>query len=51
MDEEILAKFEARSQIMKALAHPARLLIVDELSKNERCVNDLTYTNYCQNQN
>ncbi len=42
MNEEILAKFEARSQIMKALAHPARLLIVDELSKNERCVNDLT---------
>jgi len=42
MDEQILAKFEARSQIMKALAHPARLLIVDELSKNERCVNDLT---------
>jgi len=42
MDELILAKFEARSQIMKALAHPARLLIVDELSRNERCVNDLT---------
>jgi len=42
MDEHILARFEARSQIMKALAHPARLLIVDELSKNEQCVNDLT---------
>ncbi len=42
MDEELLAKFEARSQILKALAHPARLLIVDELAKQQRCVNDLT---------
>ena len=42
MNEQILANFEARSQIMKALAHPARLLIVDELSKQQRCVNDLT---------
>lgn len=27
---------------MKALAHPSRLLIIDELSEGERCVADLT---------
>ncbi|MCY2996168.1 MAG: metalloregulator ArsR/SmtB family transcription factor [Planctomycetota bacterium] len=43
MDAKKLAQYEARAQIIKALAHPARLLIVDELSKNgERCVCELT---------
>ena len=38
-----LAKCEPRAKIVKALAHPARLLIVDELSKQgERCVCELT---------
>lgn len=37
------AKYEARAKIMKSLAHPARLMIVDELNKHkERCVCDLT---------
>ncbi|MBU4193351.1 MAG: metalloregulator ArsR/SmtB family transcription factor [Pseudodesulfovibrio sp.] len=27
---------------MKALGHPSRLMIVDELSRGERCVCDLT---------
>jgi len=37
------AKYEARAKIMKALAHPARLMIVDELNKHgEQCVCDLT---------
>jgi len=37
------AKYEARAKIMKSLAHPARLLLVDELAKHgERCVCDLT---------
>lgn len=36
-----LADFEARAAILKALAHPSRLLIVDELSRGERCVCDL----------
>jgi len=40
---KVLAQYEARAQIIKALAHPARLLIVDELSKRgERCVCELT---------
>lgn len=34
--------FEERARIMKALAHPSRLLILDELSRGERCVCDLT---------
>ena len=43
MDAKTLAKYEVRARIIKALAHPARLLIVDELSKNgERCVCELT---------
>lgn len=43
MDSKRLARYEARAQIVKALAHPARLLIVDELSKaDERCVCELT---------
>lgn len=35
-------KLQARADILKALAHPARLLIVEELSKNEKCVAELT---------
>ena len=43
MDTKTQAKYEARAKIVKAMAHPARLFIVDELSKNgERCVCDLT---------
>ena len=30
-----------RSQILKALAHPARVLIVDTLNKGDRCVCEL----------
>jgi ArsR family transcriptional regulator len=30
-----------RARIIKALAHPTRLFIVDELSKRERCVCEL----------
>ena len=43
MDAKTQAKYEARAKIVKAMAHPARLFIVDELSKNgERCVCELT---------
>jgi DNA-binding transcriptional ArsR family regulator len=34
-------KYEARARIIKALAHPTRLLIVEELSHHERCVCEL----------
>jgi len=36
------ADYKAKAQIIKALAHPTRLFIVDELSRGERCVNELT---------
>jgi DNA-binding transcriptional ArsR family regulator len=41
MDAKTQARFDARSRIIKALAHPSRLFIVDELSHGRRCVNDL----------
>ncbi|MBU1702064.1 MAG: metalloregulator ArsR/SmtB family transcription factor [Candidatus Eisenbacteria bacterium] len=36
------ARFEARATIIKAMAHPTRLFIVEELSHGERCVCELT---------
>ena len=35
------ALYGARARIIKSLAHPARLLMVDELAKKPRCVCDL----------
>ena len=34
-------RYEEKARLMKALAHPTRLFIVDELAKGERCVSDL----------
>ena len=42
MKTESKLKYEARARIIKAMAHPSRLLIVDELSKGEKCVLELT---------
>jgi DNA-binding transcriptional ArsR family regulator len=43
MDAKARAKYESRARIIKAMAHPTRLFIVDELAKNgERCVCELT---------
>ena len=33
--------FEARAKVMKALAHPTRLMMIEELSRGERCVREL----------
>jgi DNA-binding transcriptional ArsR family regulator len=33
---------EKRSQVFKALAHPARLFIVEQLATGEKCVCELT---------
>ncbi|NLW81251.1 MAG: winged helix-turn-helix transcriptional regulator [Desulfovibrionales bacterium] len=33
--------FEARAKVMKSLAHPTRLMMIEELSRGERCVCDL----------
>jgi ArsR family transcriptional regulator len=43
MDAKVQAKYESRARIIKAMAHPTRLFIVDELAKSgERCVCELT---------
>src|SRR3990170_7383746 len=43
MNSKNQAKDEARARIIKAMAPPTRLLIVDELSRHaERCVCELT---------
>lgn len=41
MDPQVKARFQLRADVIKALAHPTRLFIVDELSRGERCVADL----------
>jgi len=35
-------EFAPQASIMKALAHPIRVFIVDELSRGERCVCEIT---------
>jgi DNA-binding transcriptional ArsR family regulator len=43
MDAKTQSKYEARAKIIKAMAHPTRLFIVDELARNgPRCVCELT---------
>jgi DNA-binding transcriptional ArsR family regulator len=43
MDTKTLAKHEIRAKIIKAMAHPTRLFIIEELSKSDqRCVCELT---------
>jgi DNA-binding transcriptional ArsR family regulator len=43
MNSKNQAKYEARAKIIKAMAHPTRLFIIDELAgKGERCVCELT---------
>ena len=42
MDEKKREKYGVRSRIIKAMAHPTRLFIVDELAKETRCVCELT---------
>ena len=42
MNAQRQARLEGRARIIKALAYPARLLIVEELAQGERCVAELT---------
>ena len=42
MNARMQARFEARARVLKALAHPTRLFIVDQLVRGERCVCNLT---------
>jgi DNA-binding transcriptional ArsR family regulator len=43
MNSKNRARYQARAKIVKAMAHPSRLLILDELARRgERCVCELT---------
>ena len=42
MDARDTMRLSMRAEVFKALAHPARLFIVEELKKGERCVCELT---------
>ena len=42
MKSMVKTQHEARAKIIKAMAHPSRLFIIEELNKKERCVNELT---------
>jgi len=42
MNAKTRKRYETRARIIKALAHPTRLFVVDELSRGERCVCELT---------
>ncbi len=42
MKNDIRARYRARADVMKAMAHPTRLFIVDELAAGPRCVRELT---------
>lgn len=41
MNKKIKEFYSARANIIKALAHPTRIFIVEELEKGERCVCEL----------
>ena len=42
MTREELVRCSAQAEIMKALAHPTRVFIAQELGRGERCVCELT---------
>ncbi len=43
VEPTLQARYEARANLMKALAHPTRLFVVDELGRNgPKCVCELT---------
>ena len=42
MEPDVKAKYQMRARILKAMAHPTRLFLIDELARGERCVCELT---------
>ena len=42
MDAKNQARLQARARVLKAMAHPSRLYLVELLSNQEQCVADLT---------
>ncbi len=41
MDTHLHDRYKARAKVIKALAHPTRLFIIDQIAKKERCVCEL----------
>ena len=42
MKSSVKPQHEAQAKIIKAMAHPSRLFIIEELNKKEHCVGELT---------
>lgn len=42
MNKKMKLKYNVFAKIIKAIAHPTRLFIIDELTQKERCVCELT---------
>ncbi len=42
MDLQVKERYEQRARIIKALAHPTRLFMVDVLAERDHCVCELT---------
>ena len=42
MDGTTKRRYQARAKIVKAMGHPSRLFIIDQLAAGERCVCELT---------
>ena len=42
MKRKLKGRYEVRAAILKAMAHPTRLMIIETLSKKEHCVCELT---------
>jgi ArsR family transcriptional regulator len=41
MKKKLQKRYDAKAKIIKALAHPSRLAMVEELAKGEKCVCEL----------
>ena len=41
MDSKTARMYQMKAKVIKALAHPSRLFIVDRLAEREHCVNEL----------
>ena len=42
MNPQLRSRYEVRAAVIKAMGHPTRLFIVEELARQEQCVRDLT---------
>lgn len=42
MDVKTRTRYQTRAKILKAMSHPSRLFIIDQLAEGERCVCELT---------